>query len=221
MGLTRREIIIAVAGFVAASVLMGGGLWWHARSGQKAPKAGAQTVGDHTISLNQTPAADSGGLSVSSSGASDLGQLGGDQSGQDSGGGSSGSGGSGGVDSSTFAQYDKYKSNKSALFGDIKKGTGAELTAGRTASVYYKGWLTDGTLFDQSRTNSAGQLQAFTFTLGAHKVIPGWEEGLAGMKASGERLVIVPPAVGYGSQGQGPIPPNAIMIFDVKLVSVK
>ena len=125
------------------------------------------------------------------------------------------------LDPKTFSQYDKYKSGTSALFIDLKVGDGAQLTSGKKANVYYKGWLTNGQLFDASKANSKGQLQAFSFTLGQHQVISGWEEGLAGMKSGGVRLLIIPPAVGYGQTGQAPIPPNAILIFQVQLVSVE
>ncbi len=222
--MTKREIITTVSGFTAAIVLIGGGLWWHGHSGSQTNKNNAnQTVGNHLISLDQSsPSSNSGGLSVSGSGAADLGQLGGNQSSQGSSNKSSGSSGaSGDVDPSTFSQYDKYKSSQNALFGDIQKGSGAELAAGQKASIYYKGWLTNGALVDQSPVSSGGQPQPFSFTLGAHQVINGLEEGVAGMKAGGKRLVIVPPAVGYGSQGQGVVPPNAVLIFEVQLLSVQ
>ena len=125
------------------------------------------------------------------------------------------------LDPKTFGQYDKYKDGTSALFIDLQVGDGAQLTSGKKANVYYKGWLTNGQLFDASKANDKGQLQAFSFTLSQHQVISGWEEGLAGMKTGGVRLLIIPPAVGYGQTGQAPIPPNAVLIFQVQLVSVE
>lgn len=124
-------------------------------------------------------------------------------------------------DPSKFGDYEKYKDSTSALFGEMVVGPGAELTAGKKAAVYYKGWLTNGSLFDASRTGSDGKLQAFTFTLGAHQVILGWEQGIAGMKVGGKRLIIIPPSVGYGATGQGPIPANAVLVFEVQLVAVQ
>lgn len=124
-------------------------------------------------------------------------------------------------DPATFKDYEKYKDGTGALFGDAQKGDGAELTDGKKAAVYYKGWLTNGTLFDQSRAGSDGKLQPFVFTMGAHQVIPGWEQALAGMKVGGVRLVIVPPSVGYGASGQGSIPPNAVLVFQVQLAAVQ
>jgi FKBP-type peptidyl-prolyl cis-trans isomerase len=175
------------------------------------------------IPLNQTGAApDSGGLSVGSGSAT--GQLSpGNQSGTQSSQSSSkaSSSSSQGLDPSTFAQYDKYKNEQHALFGEMQAGTGDALTAGKKAAVYYKGWLTNGQMFDQSRAGSDGQLQPFVFQLGAHQVIPGWEEGTAGMKVGGTRLLIVPPSVGYGSQAQSGIPANSVLVFEVQLVAVQ
>jgi hypothetical protein len=118
----------------------------------------------------------------------------------------------------TFKQYDQYKDGKHAMFGEIKVGTGKELAVNMQAAVFYKGWLTDGTLFDQSRLDADAKLQPFVLTIGEHKVITGWEEGLVGMKVGGVRRIIVPPAVGYGTKGQAPIPGNAVLVFDVQLM---
>jgi FKBP-type peptidyl-prolyl cis-trans isomerase len=165
-------------------------------------------------------------LSVSESGASSLGQLNGG-SGQNPAGGSGTGSSSGssnasaGINPASFSEYDKYKNESHALFGEIQQGTGDTLAANKKAAVYYKGWLTNGQLFDESRAGSDGKLQPFVFTLGAHQVVPGWEEGLAGMKVGSSRLVIVPPAVGYGTAGQGPVPGNAVMVFEVQLVAVQ
>lgn len=182
----------------------------------------AQSGDSSATSLNQSASGTSSGLSVgSSSGAGSLGQLNSQSGSQSSGSSGSSSSSSNPVDPSTFSQYDKYKDSQNALMGDIQAGTGTELTAGHTASVYYKGWLTNGTLFDATRTGSDGQPQAFSFTLGSHQVISGWEEGLAGMKVGGTRLVIVPPAVGYGDQAQASIPANSVLIFEVQLLAVQ
>jgi hypothetical protein len=214
--MTRRSIIFVVTGAVVAAGALGGGLWWHAGKDDKPVSRGKQTVGDHTISLNQPPPEDTGGLSVSQGGASDLGQLSSPGQGQDQ--GTSGGSGSEKVD---FTKYDKYKNNKDALFGDITKGTGAALTVGKKATVTYRGWLTNGALIDQSPVSNDGKLQPFMFTMGTHEVIAGWEQGLFGMKAGGVRLIIVPPAAGYGSQGKGSVPPNAVLVFEIRLIKVQ
>jgi FKBP-type peptidyl-prolyl cis-trans isomerase len=100
---------------------------------------------------------------------------------------------------------------------DLKVGTGAEATDGKTVEVHYTGTLTDGTKFDSSRDKG----QPFTFTLGAGQVIKGWDEGVKGMREGGRRKLTVPPSLGYGEQGKGPIPPNAVLIFDIELLKVK
>lgn len=121
----------------------------------------------------------------------------------------------------TFGQYEQYKNNPSALTGDMVIGSGDELKAGYQAAVLYKGWLTNGQMFDQSRVGSDGNLQPFILTLGAHQVIRGWEEGLLGMKVGGTRRIIVPPALGYGATAQGAIPANSMLVFDVQLLEIK
>jgi FKBP-type peptidyl-prolyl cis-trans isomerase FkpA len=125
------------------------------------------------------------------------------------------------LDPTTFGQYDKYKDTQTAVYIDLQKGTGDTVSAGKTAVVVYRGWLTNGTLFDESKIGSDGKLQAFSFVLGQHQVIAGWEQAVDGMKVGGVRLLIVPPAVGYGPTGQGPIPGNSVLVFQVQLVQVQ
>lgn len=124
-------------------------------------------------------------------------------------------------DPTSFAQYDKYKNDTGGLFADVAPGTGTALTAGKKAAVYYRGWLTNGMKFDESRPGSDGKLTPFIFTLGDHKVITGWEQALTGMKVGGVRLVIVPPAVGYGATAQNGIPANSVLVFQVQLAEVQ
>ena len=121
------------------------------------------------------------------------------------------------VDPKTFSQYEKYNGSSNCLFGEIITGTGAEVVAGSKVAIYYSGWLTNGTLFDNSKNDTNGNQQPFLFTEGAHEVILGMEEGIAGMKVGGKRLIIVPPAVGYGSKVQGSIPANSTLVFEVTL----
>ncbi len=98
---------------------------------------------------------------------------------------------------------------------DIVVGTGEEAKAGDTVSVHYTGWLTDGSKFD----SSVDRGQPFEFTLGQGGVIPGWDEGVAGMKVGGKRRLTIPADLGYGASGAGSlIPPNATLIFDVELL---
>jgi FKBP-type peptidyl-prolyl cis-trans isomerase len=107
-------------------------------------------------------------------------------------------------------------------YTDSKVGDGAVASPGATVSVHYTGWLdkdgAKGAKFDSSLDRG----QPFQFTLGAHQVIAGWDEGVAGMKVGGERTLIIPPELGYGARGAGGvIPPNATLIFDVQLLKVQ
>ncbi|HUO75822.1 MAG TPA: FKBP-type peptidyl-prolyl cis-trans isomerase [Candidatus Paceibacterota bacterium] len=103
-------------------------------------------------------------------------------------------------------------------YQDVTVGTGAVATAGKTVSVNYTGWLTDGTKFDSSLDRGT----PFQFELGAGMVIKGWDEGVAGMKVGGERKLIIPASLGYGAAGAGGvIPPNATLVFDVQLLGVQ
>jgi FKBP-type peptidyl-prolyl cis-trans isomerase len=103
-------------------------------------------------------------------------------------------------------------------YQDIAQGQGAPAAAGRTASVHYTGWLTNGEKFDSSRDRD----QPFSFTLGAGQVIAGWDEGVAGMKAGGRRKLLIPASLGYGTSGAPPdIPPGATLVFDVELLDVR
>jgi FKBP-type peptidyl-prolyl cis-trans isomerase len=106
---------------------------------------------------------------------------------------------------------------------DVTVGTGAQATPGMTVSVLYAGKLQNGTIFDSS---AAHNNQPLTFTLGAQGLIPGFQIGVNGMKEGGERVMVVPPTLGYGAQdvkdptGKVIIPANSPLIFDVKLVKV-
>ena len=120
-----------------------------------------------------------------------------------------------------FEQYEQYANLETAQYQDSVIGDGQEALIGDTLAVLYKGWLTDGRLFDQSRTNELGQLEPFIFKLGAGQVIQGWEQSMVGMKEGGKRRLVIPSVLGYGETGQDPIPPNAMLIFDVELVQVQ
>lgn len=100
---------------------------------------------------------------------------------------------------------------------DLKTGSGMKAIPGLNVVVHYTGWLTDGTKFD----SSVDRGEPFTFNLGGGQVIRGWDEGVAGMKEGGTRRLTIPPELGYGSRGAGPIPPDSTLIFQVDLLKVK
>ncbi len=108
---------------------------------------------------------------------------------------------------------------------DLKAGAGPAIAAGQTAVVQYTGWLYSaaapdhkGLKFDSSLDHG----EPFQFRVGAGDVIAGWDQGVAGMQAGGERRLVIPPDLGYGSAGAGGvIPPGATLVFDVQLVAIR
>lgn len=96
---------------------------------------------------------------------------------------------------------------------DIKVGDGAVAAPGDTLTVSYVGTLQDGSTFDSN--------DHFSFVVGTGQVIKGWDKGMVGMKVGGERKLVIPPDLAYGSQAMGSIPPNSTLTFDVKLLDVK
>lgn len=127
------------------------------------------------------------------------------------------------IDKTTFApildvQLAKSVTTPSGLvYRDLAVGSGAEAVAGKTVLVHYDGRLADGTQFDE---NAPGD-DPLEFALGQQQVIAGWDEGVSGMKVGGKRQLVIPPALGYGDTGIGPIPGNAILVFTVELVAVR
>jgi FKBP-type peptidyl-prolyl cis-trans isomerase len=107
-------------------------------------------------------------------------------------------------------------------YTDTKTGDGATATPGNKVSVHYTGWLYNNGAKGAKFDSSVDRGQPFQFTLGAHQVIAGWDEGVAGMKVGGKRTLIIPPELGYGARGAGGvIPPNATLMFDVELLGVQ
>ncbi|RKH42362.1 FKBP-type peptidyl-prolyl cis-trans isomerase [Corallococcus llansteffanensis] len=109
------------------------------------------------------------------------------------------------------------KSDSGLYTQDLTVGTGAEAVAGKVVQVHYSGWLPDGSMFDSSRPRGT----PFSFNLGQGRVIEGWDEGVAGMRAGGTRKLVIPSELGYGSEGSPPvIPGDSVLVFDVQLIAV-
>jgi peptidylprolyl isomerase len=98
-----------------------------------------------------------------------------------------------------------------------RKGEGLQPKTGDTVIVHYTGVLTNGKKFD----SSVDRGQPFAFALGAGRVIKGWDEGIAKLHVGDQATLIIPPSLGYGPNGGGPIPPDATLIFIVELVGIQ
>lgn len=203
-----RDGILMVATGILLTLSVGGYVWWEQQSGKEdafeqssaAKKNTSQTV----TGAQSTPQQQSSGLQVKGAGQSLNKQsanttLPGPEN---------------------FQQYDQYANSGGVLYVDSVVGGGEAVKAGDVAAVLYKGWLTDGTLFDQTTKNEAGQFEAFSFKVGAGTVIGGWDQGIDGMKLGGKRRLVIPPAFAYGEEDHRPIPPNAVLVFDIELVAI-
>jgi FKBP-type peptidyl-prolyl cis-trans isomerase FkpA len=106
---------------------------------------------------------------------------------------------------------------------DVRVGTGAAAASGNTLSVNYTGWLYDASKPEQKGAMFESSIGStpLSFTLGAGQVIPGWDQGIPGMRVGGLRRLVIPPSLAYGPSRNGAIPPNATLVFDVELLSVE
>lgn len=228
--LKNKKLIIAGAVSIVVIAGIGAGLWWQfgkstdVSAATTTEVAGAvsalnpQQSQSDTISLTPKPAEqkDPNALSVND-GQSASANLGSGSRQQVSQSNNSNSGAS----SQDFSQYEQYKDKNEVFFGEIVTGTGQEAVKDKQLAVTYKGYLTNGQVFDQSRATNNGQLQPLLFTLGAGQLIPGFEQGVAGMKVGGTRRVIIPPSLGYGGNAQGGIPANSVLVFDITLTAAQ
>ena len=103
-------------------------------------------------------------------------------------------------------------------YWDVRLGSGGIAVRGHTVTVLYRAWVRHGKQFAGSDLEGKPSV----FTLGASQVIPGWEDGIEGMKVGGKRQLVIPPGLAYGKQGAPPlVPPNATLVFDIELVAVE
>lgn len=117
-----------------------------------------------------------------------------------------------GVDLATMT-----RTSNGLYYKDLTVGSGAVVQSGQAVSAYYKGWFPSGRMFQQLQAPS----DALAFILGTGGVIKGWDQGIPGMRVGGRRLLVIPPSLAYGKEGRGEIPPNAVLVFEVELVSAR
>ena len=207
-------------GLIGLAVLLGlgFGVGWHLSSNKSVDSAASQgglvslQAGNDskTIPLDQSARKEaSSGLSVTDAGRGQI-QL---PSSQSRSGNDSGSSSDQAVD---FKQFEQYKTSQNTLYRDDVPGKGDEVVAGKPVALNYRGWLTTGQVFDEA----TAKIKPFVLIPGEHKVIPGFESGIIGMKVGGKRLLIIPPALGYGSQAIGPIPEDSVLIFEIEVLKV-
>lgn len=118
-----------------------------------------------------------------------------------------------GIDLSTMT-----RTSTGLYYRDVVVGTGAIAQSGSRVTMYYQGWLSNGTRFASS---VRPQAPLDPFVLGTGFVIKGWDQGIPGMRVGGKRLLVIPPSLAYGAAGRGSIPPNAVLVFEVELANVQ
>ena len=102
-------------------------------------------------------------------------------------------------------------------YKDLVVGNGPVVASGQQVAIHYVGNFPNGLQFD---ANGPAETP-FSFRLGTGQVIAGFDQGVAGMRVTGRRQIIIPPALGYGSQATGSIPPNSILVFTIDVVSAQ
>ncbi len=120
-------------------------------------------------------------------------------------------------DTIELSENDIMANSGELIIEDIEEGTGdVAVESGDDIVIHYKGTLTDGTVFDSSYDRG----EPFQTQIGVGQVIQGWDKGVIGMRAGGKRKLTIPPQMAYGEQGQGSIPPNSTLIFEVELLEI-
>ena len=109
------------------------------------------------------------------------------------------------------------KTASGLYYRDLETGTGSLIKGKEDVKVFYTGWLTNGVQFDSNKDSD----QPITIPLGRGRAIKGWDEGLIGMRVGGRRQLVIPPELGYGSSRAGAIPPDAVLVFEIRIVSAK
>lgn len=106
---------------------------------------------------------------------------------------------------------------------DLQAGTGAQVVTGSFVTVHYTGWLFDSARPEQkgAQFDSSAGRDPFSLFVGGGQVIAGWDQGLVGMRVGGLRRLVIPPALGYGSVRNGPIPPNSTLVFEIELLDAQ
>ena len=109
------------------------------------------------------------------------------------------------------------RTSTGVYYRDLVEGQGPPVRGGQSVQVHFAGFLPDGTQFEAV----APPQNPVRFELGRRDVIRGWDSGIVGMRAGGQRQLVIPPAQGYGERGMGRVPPNATLVFVIKLVSAR
>lgn len=120
------------------------------------------------------------------------------------------------ADELTVMVADLQETESGLYFYDDVVGSGPQPVDGSTVGVHYRVWLPDATLLADTR-DSGDPVEVI---LGVDSLIPGFEEGLLGMKEGGTRILVIPPELAYGSSGQGDVPPNSGLVFQVEMLTV-
>jgi peptidylprolyl isomerase len=115
------------------------------------------------------------------------------------------------------------KSPSGLQYEDVVVGTGAQPRSGQTCVMHYTGWLWENGAKGKKFDSSVDRGKPFKFTIGQGQVIKGWDEGVATMKVGGKRNLLIPPQLAYGPRnvGNGLIPPNSTLFFEVELLGVE